>query len=76
LSRFEKNALAFADGQVEPTDHAKGELFIGETKFTTGEGGERWVLGLKSLGIDAGVDDVDLCGIDLAGGAMLAFGNW
>jgi hypothetical protein len=27
------------------------------------------------LGIDPGVDDVDLCGIDSAGGAMVSFGN-
>ena len=27
------------------------------------------------MGIDPGVDDVDLCGIDSAGGAMVSFGN-
>jgi hypothetical protein len=76
LGRFEKNALAFADGQVESTDHAKGELFIGEAKATAGVGRERWVLGLEAACIDAGVDDVKVCGIDPAGGAMMAFGNW
>jgi hypothetical protein len=30
---------------------------------------------LESLGIDPGVNDVDLCGIDSAGGAMVSFGN-
>jgi len=68
--------LALADGQVESTDHAKGELFIGEAKATAGGGRERRVLGLESLGIDPGVDDVKVCGIDPAGGAMMAFGNW
>ncbi len=27
------------------------------------------------MGIDPGVDDVDLCGIDSAGGAMVSLGN-
>jgi hypothetical protein len=76
LGRFEKNALAFADGQIKSTNHAKGELFIGEAKATAGGGRERWVLGLEAACIDAGVDDVEVCGIDPAGGAMLAFGNW
>ena len=31
---------------------------------------------MESLGIDPGVDDVDLCGVDPAGGAMVPFGNW
>jgi hypothetical protein len=75
LGCFKKNALAFADGQIEPTDHAKDELFFGEAKFTTGGRGERWVLGLESLGIDPGVDNVEFCGIDPAGGAMVSFGN-
>ena len=76
MGRFEKNALAFADGQVEPTDHAKGELFIGETKATAGGARERRVLRLEAAGIDAGVDDVEVCGIDPAGEPMMAFGNW
>jgi hypothetical protein len=75
LGCFKKDALAFADREVESTNDTEDELFFGETKFTTGEGGERWVLGLESLGIDPGVDDVDLCGIDSAGGAMVSFGN-
>jgi hypothetical protein len=76
LGRFEKNALALADGQIESTDHAKGELFIGEAKATAGGGRERRVLGLEAACIDAGVDDVEFCGIDPAGGAVVTFGNW
>ena len=68
--------MAFTDGQVESTNDAEDELFCGEAKFAPGDGGERWVLGLESLGIDPGVDDVEFCGIDLAGGAVVTFGNW
>jgi len=75
LGCFKKDALAFADGQVEPTNDTEDEFFFGEAKFTPCDGGERWVLGLESLSIDPGVDDVDLCGIDSAGGAMMSFGN-
>jgi hypothetical protein len=41
LGCFKKDALAFADGQIEPADYAKDELFFREAKFTTGGGGER-----------------------------------
>jgi hypothetical protein len=75
LGCFKKDALAFTDGQIEPADHAEDELLCGEAKFTTGGGGERWVLGLESLGINPGVDDVEFRGIDPAGRAMMSFGN-
>ena len=76
LGRLEKYALAFSEGQVESSNDTEDEFFWGEAKFTTGDGGERWVLGFKQLGIDTSVDDVDLCGIDPAGGAMVSFRNW
>jgi hypothetical protein len=76
LGCFKKDALAFTDGQIEAADHAKGELFIGETKATAGGARERRVLRLEAAGIDAGVDDVEVCGIDPAGEPMMAFGNW
>ena len=76
MGRLEKYALALADGQIESTNDAEDELFFGEAKFAAGGGGEGWVSGLKQLGIDSGVNDVEASGIDLAGGAVVTFGNW
>jgi len=71
----EKNALAFADREVKASNHTEGNLLVFQSELSASRGGEGHLLGLKDSGVDSGMDDMKLSGIDPAGVAVMAFGD-
>ena len=75
MGGFEENPLTLADRKVESADHGKGHFCFAETELSPGCSSEGGILGLEQRGIDSGVDDVELGGIEPAGGAVMPFGH-